>query len=269
MKARVNTIKKIRFLIFICLVLLLISSIFDLIPGHGFHPRSINCPYDQPERLEHVANHLDSAASVNTGKIGCKILTKLVYRIDKILQSLDSFWPRLTESKMDHMKEVIFIAELILGNVTRNNEEGVLPQLLISCILLDELNMATDATQRNFNRSQLKGFLFDCVIEYLESNCCQNYYGVFKSWCAWTKVPLCMKAEILVQEVKSEIKKWECIAGMEPDQIIDCEMSHSLGKWTDFDIEAFEAGVDIGGDVLQILVNEIVEELVHFRHGTI
>lgn len=166
------------------------------------------------------------------------------------------------------MKEVIFIAELVLGNVTRNNEEGVLPQLLISCILLDELNMATDAMQRNFNRSQLKGFLFDCVIEYLESNCCHNYYGVFKSWCAWTKAPLCMKAEILVQEVKSEIKKWECMAGMELNQIIDWEMSHSLGKWTDFDVEAFEAGVDIGEDVLQILVDEIVEDLVDFRLGT-
>lgn len=167
------------------------------------------------------------------------------------------------------MKEVIFIAELVLGNVTRNNEEGVLPQLLISCILLDELNIATEAMQRNFNRSQLKGFLFDCVIEYLESNCCHNYYSVFRSWCAWTKAPLCMKAEILVQEVKSEIKKWECMVGMELNQVIDWEMSHSLGKWTDFDIEAFETGVDIGGDVLQILVDEIVEDLVDSRHGNV
>ncbi|KAJ1412742.1 hypothetical protein SESBI_20176 [Sesbania bispinosa] len=77
-----------------------------------------------------------------------------------------------------------------------------------------------------------------------------------------------MKAEMLVQEVKSEIKKWACMVEMVPDQIIEWEMSHSLGKWTDFNIEAFEAGVDIDGDVLQILVDEIVEDLVDSRQGT-
>jgi hypothetical protein len=78
-----------------------------------------------------------------------------------------------------------------------------------------------------------------------------------------------MKGEILVQEVKSEIMKWEFLAGMEPNQIIEWEMNHSLGKWTDFNIEAFEFGVDIGGDVLQILLDEIVEDLVNFRKVTV
>ncbi|KAI5443306.1 hypothetical protein KIW84_012094, partial [Lathyrus oleraceus] len=105
-------------------------------------------------------------------------------------------------------------------------------------------------------------------IEYLESNCCHNFYRVFSLWCAWTKVPLCMKGEILVEEVKSEIKKWEFIAGMEPDEIIDWEMSYSLGKWTDFNVEAFEFGVDIEDYVLQILVDELVEDFVGFRQGT-
>lgn len=173
----------------------------------------------------------------------------------------------MTKNKLNHMKEIIFMAELVLGNVTRQSED--LPQLLVSCILADELeNMASDAMRRNFNRSQLKGFLFDCVIEYLESNCCHNFYNVFSLWCAWTKVPLCMKGEILVEEVKSEIKKWEFIAGMEPDEIIDWEMSYSLGKWTDFNVEAFEFGVDIEDYVLQILVDEIVEDFVGFRQGT-
>jgi hypothetical protein len=46
-------------------------------------------------------------------------------------------------------------------------------------------------------------------------------------------------------------------------------MNHSLGKWADFNIEAFEFGVDIGGDVLQILLDEIVEDLVNFRKVTV
>ncbi|XP_058751237.1 uncharacterized protein LOC131624308 [Vicia villosa] len=239
-------------------VLILQELISVLNAGSGsFHTGSINCSYDQPKRFEH-----------DVKLIGCKILTELVNRIHTTLQSVNSFWPRLTKNKLNHMKDVIFIAELVLGNVTRQSED--LPQLLISCILVDELdNMATDAMRGNFNRSQLKGFLFDCVVEYLESNCCHNYYNVFSLWCAWTKIPLCMKGEILVEEVKSEIKKWEVIAGMEPEKIIDWEMSHSLGKWTDFNVEAFEFGVDIENYLLQILVDEIVEDLVDFRHCTL
>ncbi|WJX70843.1 hypothetical protein P8452_54906 [Trifolium repens] len=246
------------------------SSSLEESSGHCFHPDSINCSYDQPERLEHEAELLNSETSFNIGKIGYKILTELVNRIHCILQSLDSFWTRLTETKLNHMKEVIFNAELILGNMTRHSEDEVLPQLLISCIL-DELDniIATDAMLRNFNQSKIKGFLFDCLIEYLESNCFQHYYNVFRTWCSWTKVPLCMKGEILVQEVKSEIMKWEFLAGMEPNQIIEWEMNHSLGKWTDFNIEAFEFGVDIGVDVLQILLDEIVEDLVNFRIVTV
>ncbi|XP_045818155.1 uncharacterized protein LOC123910908 [Trifolium pratense] len=245
------------------------SSSLEENSGHCFHPDSINCSYDQPERLEQEAGLLNSETSFNIGKIGYKILTELVNRIHSILHSLDSFWTRLTKSKLNHMKDVIFNAELILGNVTRHSEVEVLPQLLISCIL-DELdNIATNTMLRNFNQSEIKGFLFDCVIEYLESNCFQHYYSVFKSWCAWTKVPLCIKSEVVVQGVKSEIKKWEFLAGMEPDQIIEWEMSHSLGKWTGFNIEAFEFGVDIGEDVLQILLDEIVEDHVNFRKVTV
>ncbi|KAL5080490.1 hypothetical protein RYX36_008911 [Vicia faba] len=246
------------------LILQELISVLNAGTGYGFHTGSINCSYDQPKRFEPDIKLLDSATLFNTGKIGCKILTELVNRIHTTLQSLNSFWPRFTKNKLDHMKDVIFIAELVLGNVTRQCED--LPQLLISCILVDELdNMATDDMWRNFNQSQVKGFLFDCVIEYLESNCCHNYYNVFSLRCAWTKVPLCMKGEILVEEVKSEIKKWEFIAGMEPEEIIDWEMSHSLGKWTDFNLEAFEFGVDIEDYVLQILVDEIVEDFVGFR----
>lgn len=254
------------------------SSSLDESSGHGFHLDSINRLYDQPQRLERDTKLFDSSISFNIGKIGCKILAELVNQIHKILQSLDSFWTRLTVSKLNHMKEVIFNTELVLGNVERHNEGGVLPQLLVYRIL-DELdNMVNDATQRNFNfngfmsyeesenRSQLRGFMFDCVIEFLESNCCQHYYNVFKLWSAWTKVPLCMKADILIHEVKSEIKKLECNVGMVPDQIIEWEINHSVGKWSDFNVEAFEVGVDIDGDVIQILVDEIVEDLVDFRH---
>ncbi|KAK7266810.1 hypothetical protein RIF29_19466 [Crotalaria pallida] len=255
------------------------SSLHDS-SGHGFfHPDSMNHSCDKLERLEYDADLIDSPTSFNRGKMGCEIVNELVNQIPSILQSLNV--TRLTKSKLIHGKDVIVNAELVLGNATEHYEDGV-AQLLISRFLFDELHtMACDAAtwtdcdcifscddDSKERRRKLKAFLFDFVIEYLESNCNQYYRCVFKALSAWTKLPSCMKAEMLVQEVKREIKKWACISGMLPDEIIEWEMSHSLGKWNDFNIEAYEAGVDIDGDVLQILVDEIVEDLVDSRHSS-
>ncbi|KAJ1443230.1 DUF3741-associated sequence motif [Sesbania bispinosa] len=251
------------------------SSSLDESSGHGFHPDSMNYSHGQLEQLEHDTELVDSATSFNKGRI-VEILTDLVNQIPRALQCLYSFGTQLTRSKLNNMKDVLLNAELVLGIATDHNEDEV-PQLLIYQFLLHELDtMAGDAMWTEFNgfmgredskqREKLKGFVFDCVMEYLESNCCQYFYSGFK---VWIKLPLCIKAEMLAQEVKREIKNWAGMAGMVPDKIIEWEMSHSLGKWTNFDIEAFEAGVDIDGDILQILVDEIVEDLGGCKQSSI
>lgn len=256
-------------------VLYLTSVIIDLISVHGFPPDSMNFSHDQLEQVEHDDELLYSATSFNKGRIS-KILTDIVNQIPKALQSLYSFRTQFTRSNLNNMNDIFLNAELVLGIATDLNENEV-PKLLIYRFLLDELDtMACDAVWTDFSgfvgceeskkRKELKGFVFDCVMEYLESNCWQYFYSGFK---AWRELPLCIKAEMLGQEVKREMKKWTCMAGMLPDEIIEWEMSHSLGKWTDFDIEAFEAGVDIDGDILQILVDELVEDLVGCKNSSI
>lgn len=248
------------------------SSSLDESSGHGFHPDSMNYSYGQPE---HDTDLSDSATSFNKGRIS-EILSDLVNQIPRALESLHSFGTELTRNKLNHMKDIFLNAELVLGIATNRRAEEQ-PLLLIYRFLLDDLDaMVGDAKwtddygfvdcMDSKHRKELKGFLFDCVIEYLESNCYQYFNSGFK---AWTKLPLCMKAEMLAQEVKREINKWLSMVGMVPDEIIEWEMSHSLGKWTDFDIEAFEAGVDIDGDILQILVDEVVEDLVGCKQNSI
>lgn len=245
------------------------SSSLDESSGHGFHPDSLNYPCGQLEQLEHDTKLSDSATSFNKERIGEK-LSDLVNQIPRALEILCSFGTELTRIKLNHMKDILLHAELLLGiTAVRTEDEG--PQLLIYRFLVDDLDaMVGEAMWTDFNgfvlgcedsrqRKELKGFLLDCVIEYIESNCCQYFNCGFK---AWTKLPLCMKAEMLAQEVKREINKWLSMVGMVPDEIIEWEMSHSSGKWTDFDIEAFETGVDIDGDLLQTLVDEVVEEIV-------
>ncbi|OIW17562.1 hypothetical protein TanjilG_08840 [Lupinus angustifolius] len=253
------------------------SSSLDESSGHGFQPDSTNYSYDQLEHLEFDQDILDSATSFNKGRICSEKLTDRANQIPKALQSLYSFGTSLTTSNLTHMKDVILNAELVLGLSTKHSEDDVVPQSVISWFLLNELDtMADDAMWTDFNvfvccedskqRKELKGFLFDCVIEYLESNCCRYFNCGFE---AWTKLPLCMKPEILHQEVTREMKNWACLVGMVPNEIIEWEMSHSRGKWTDFDMEAFEAGVDMNGDIIEILVEEIVEDLLGRNLSTI
>ncbi|KAF7811269.1 uncharacterized protein G2W53_032245 [Senna tora] len=242
------------------------SSSLDESSGHDLQPESMNYSYDQ---LEHDAELLDSVTSLNKRKIVTKVLPEIVNQISRILQSLSSFGARLTRSKLTHVKDVILNAELLLGSTATMHSEVGVSHLFISRFLLYELDaMLVDAMLTDFTgfvgckdskeRNQLKRFLFDCVIEYLESNCCKYCNCGFRTW---TRLPLCMNSGMVVQEVKRVIKKWASIAGMIPDEMIEWEMSHSGETWIDFEIEAFEAGVAINEEILQILVHEIVEEL--------
>ncbi|XP_028779967.1 uncharacterized protein LOC114759469 [Neltuma alba] len=244
------------------------SSSLDESSGHDLHTESMNYSYDQ---LEYDSQLVDSVAPLDKGKIGSELLHVIVNQISMILQSLSSFGITMRRGKPDHVKDVILDAELLFGSTTTTHSEDSMPHLFVSRFLLDELDTMADddALWIDFNgsvgcrdskeRSQFKGFLFDSVVEYLESNCCTYCNCGFRTW---TKLPLSMNAGMLVQEVKRVVKKWACMAVMIPDEIIEWEMSHSRGKWTDFDVEAFEAGVEIDGEILQILVDEIVKDLV-------
>jgi len=234
----------------------------------------MNFAYSLPEPSEHDDELLDCAASFNKGSIG-KILTVIVNQIPMALQCLYSFGTQCTRNKLNNMKGVLLNAELVLRIANDHSEEEI-PQLLIYQFLLNELDaMSDDDMWTDFNcfvgcedsksTKTIKGFVFDCVMEYLESNCWQYFYTGFK---AWTKLPLCVKAETLAREVKREVNKWACMVGMVPDEIIEWEMSHSLGKWNDFDIEAFEAGGDIDGDILHSLVDEVVQDLVGLKNNS-
>ncbi|KAF7819982.1 hypothetical protein G2W53_025437 [Senna tora] len=240
------------------------SSSLDESSGHGLQLDSMNYSYDQLAHMEYDCELSDSATSFNKVKLGREALTDLVSQIiPRVVHSVDSSGSRLTRCRLTHVKDVILNAELLLGNTTMHNE--VVPHASIVSFLVDELDTIADfegfvGCEDFKERKQLKGFLFDCVIEYLESICCRYCNCGFE---AWNELSLWMKSEMLIiQGVKKEIKKWASMAGMIPDEIIEWEMSHSLGKWTDFDIEAFEAGAAIDGDILGFLVDEIVEDLI-------
>ncbi|CAI9276598.1 unnamed protein product [Lactuca saligna] len=89
-------------------------------------------------------------------------------------------------------------------------------------------------------RYQVKRFVFDCLIEYLDSNC-----GV-------------MGSKVLIDEVMEEVMRWMDFIGLNADEVAERDMSYSLVKLLDFEVECREIGGRIEGDLVNMLVDEIV-----------
>ncbi|PHT97670.1 hypothetical protein BC332_33394 [Capsicum chinense] len=92
-----------------------------------------------------------------------------------------------------------------------------------------ELHGCNDPKQMN----QLKGFTFDCLLEYLDSKFSPISHSGFKTC---TKLPSSMTKEILIADIIDEVEEWTQFVGLIPYALIEWDMSHSLGKCTDFEI---------------------------------
>ncbi|KAJ6396160.1 hypothetical protein OIU77_021235 [Salix suchowensis] len=244
-----------------------LSSSLDDSSGRRMLLDSMDCSYDQPQPVDTDADLLDCASSLIQGRTGSKMATDLLNHVSRILQSINLAGVGLAGNKLTHAKEVILNAELLFGSATLSHSDRT-KRFLVGPFLLDGLETLAGAMPKNLNcnlgfeedeGNQLGKFLFDCVIECLDS----NYIGYINTgFKTWKRVPLsCMNSKNLIKEIGEEVRRWTDFAGMIPDEIIDWEMSHSLGKWTDFEIEGFETGAEIDRDILQTLVEEIAVDL--------
>lgn len=241
---------------------------------HKLQPESIDYSYDQPQPSEADTDLLDSATSTNRGRTYNEAVANLVNYISSMLLAINGAGARLCGSKLTHAKEVILNAEMMLDAALANSHGS---RSFLGPFLVGELETLTSDTwsksgifpgfeDNTKGWNQFTGFLFDCVIEYLDTKYCVHSNSGYK---AWTRQPWWMNGEKLVRLVFEEVIKWADLASWTPDEIIEWEMSHSLGKWTDFEIEGFEAGAEIDRYILQILVDEIVVELQECCSGSL
>ncbi|KAM1114331.1 hypothetical protein TB1_046239 [Malus domestica] len=244
------------------------SSSLDDSSGHrSFYPHSMDYSADQLQ-LGHDADIVDSATSADKNKTGGEMITALFGNVSRMLHSIDAGGERLSGGKLTNANEVILNAELLFGDVTLHNKGNIMEGLFVSPLLLDLETIAGTMMTKFHVYSSFRGvkelteFLFGFVVEYLESKYDRYCNSGFRFW---KKLPAGMNHKLMIQEVREEIQKWTDLAGMIPDELIEWDISHSLGKWTDFNIEAFEFGSEIDGDILQSLVNEVVIDLCESR----
>lgn len=229
--------------------------------GHKLDHQSIECSHHQTQAWLPKTGLLDSTTSMNTRMARIEKLNSICSTY-----GIDPSEIGLTGIKLYYAREIIWNVELLCGNLSQY--DYVSADTLVDSLLLDMLealvkhqwgrpkcNLGFPDTEEGH---LFRGFLFDCMVECLDS----RYSGYFTtSFMALSKLPLSTNRENLAREVFEQIKQWRNLAKKDLDDMVEMEMSNSSGKWTEFKNEAFDTGVDIEGDILQILLDEMVVDL--------
>lgn len=102
--------------------------------------------------------------------------------------------------------------------------------------------------------------LFDCVCKCLEDRCGRLLAGSCQFWAK--QMSMLHRRQWLAEDLYREILTWTNADELLVDELVDMDMSSKNGKWTDFEIEAFEEGVEIEEELLTYLVDELIDDFL-------
>nr|VDD26895.1 unnamed protein product [Brassica oleracea] len=103
--------------------------------------------------------------------------------------------------------------------------------------------------------------LFDFVNKSLAVKCEQMFRGSCRG-ILWREGILFEHRDWLAEELNREIHGLKKMREMMMDELVEKEMSSLEGSWLDFERETYEEGVDIEGEMVSTLVDDLVNELV-------
>ncbi|XP_050381784.1 uncharacterized protein LOC126798773 isoform X2 [Argentina anserina] len=146
--------------------------------------------------------------------------------------------------------------QYILSKVNLGIEDFALgdSDYVISPSLFDNL-----LYQEEYPKLQQK-LLFDSVNESLHNRCKQIVVGSQKALDQWET--LSQRKESLAAELYKEITVWNNMGDLRADDLVDKDMSTGLGRWLNFEVDAFEEGVEIEKEILSCLVDELVSDFM-------
>ncbi|XP_022722456.1 uncharacterized protein LOC111279709 [Durio zibethinus] len=197
------------------------------------------------QALEADAELSDSASSISSGAVA--------KRNQNIVMS-------------DPMKSVnweVGYVKVILCNVELMFKDFALGRSreIINPHLFDQLESRRGGFGSDGGESRLeRKVLFDLVSECLDLRFRRYVGGGCREWAKG--MTILRRNEWLVEEVYKEISGWRGMGDCMVDELVDKDMSSQYGKWLDFEVDAFELGADIEGQILNALVDEVVAEVL-------
>ncbi|KAI5424536.1 uncharacterized protein LOC127132454 isoform X2 [Lathyrus oleraceus] len=202
------------------------------------------------ESLENEATSSEQSSSVSTARN---------MSVTQIIRS-----PNMVDFKRSGIMELDYVQN-ILGNAEFMAEEFIMGRTntVIMPNLFDLLeNHSTGTTTycgEEYSKLDRK-VLFDYVSECLESRCEQAFVGSCKSWPRW--VTSIQRKNILAEELYKEMLSFRNMEDVMAEELLSNDMSRGYGKWLDFDIEAFEEGLEVEEDIVESLIDELLSDLL-------
>lgn len=170
------------------------------------------------------------------------------------------------QSTVRFSDETISNAKLLLESILLDSENTLHSSVnSFLCDIFTSISAAFFARMKsNLSLSEakilnnLKGFLFDCLMESLDSRF--NHFSM-SGYKIWLKLPVLLSKEKLLKDIEEEIGSLMEMAGKCLDGLAEQELGSSAVSWSAFEAEASETGMEMEGSILQDLVDEMVSDL--------
>ncbi|XAR52704.1 hypothetical protein NMG60_11020904 [Bertholletia excelsa] len=161
-----------------------------------------------------------------------------------------------SEWEYKYIEKILFNSEAILDNVMLGQVNKVIPPCLFD--QLEDPKAECDENSEEYFKLERK-VLFDRVTECLKLRS-EQVFGGSKGWSKWAMV--LQRKKWLAEDLYKAISSCRSIGDLLVDELVDRDMSSGLGKWVDFEIEAFEEGAEIEKEMLTSLIDELVTDLL-------
>ncbi|KAK6161034.1 hypothetical protein DH2020_004415 [Rehmannia glutinosa] len=159
-------------------------------------------------------------------------------------------------SKLEYVKEILCNIDMMFNDYALGNACHI-----IKPRLFDQVERRKGYLNGCENISRIdRKLLFDCVNECLDMRCRRYVRGGYKLWAKglW----MVKKKDRLAEDVCKEISGWSAMGDFMVDEIVENDMSSQYGRWLDYEIEAFELGIQIESKILSSLIDEVVDDIL-------
>ncbi|KAF2609375.1 hypothetical protein F2Q68_00045086 [Brassica cretica] len=209
----------------------------------------------------------DFALSSNKSYLGCR--QDREYGVKQSSSDQELTWVSSTEShqtvdeadsaatldwELEYITEILNSGQLMFqdfasGTTTTN-------ELVLPSSLFDEMERSRGAV---ISTKIERKVLFECVNQCLAVKFERMLVGSCKGG---TMMMMLEHRDLLAEEVNREVKGLKKMREMMIDELVDHDMSCLEGRWVGYEREMFEEGIDIEGEIVSGLVDDLVSDLL-------
>ncbi|CAL4965015.1 unnamed protein product [Urochloa decumbens] len=217
---------------------------------------------DKMEDLFNLESDIvDLAMSIDTRKADAE---EILHEDDKLscLQTTFAHDFKILESRLQSIGEAVSNVEVLLGIDLLPSTVSDLPlhHFMIEMLenTMDMFGGGEYSKLTEDKKYQHTNFLFDCIVESLDSKFCNFGKCGYK---AWLKLPLNLSKDLLKGQVLEDISNWRESSGTALRQVSDKEVDQVTARWDASQVEAFDISIAIENDILEALVGEFALDL--------